>query len=124
VGNWTSDAALPLLGITREQSFKIPKLATHSLGLDLKTNIARDFLSQWMDAANNGSFRGAWTNNNHEVSQDPRVCGHRHDLSAASVIADRLGMTATTGAFLTYESQIPETILKTDYGLEEKWMRL
>lgn len=124
IGNWTSDAALPLLGITREQAFKIPKLSTHSLGLDFRKDVARNFLSQWMEAANNGSFRGPWNNDTHEASPDPRVYGHRHDLSAASAIADRLGMTATPGNFLTYESQVPETILKTDYGLEEKWTRL
>ena len=124
VGPWICDAALPLLGITREQAFKIPKIATHSLGLDLEKSIAQEFLSQWMAAANNGSFRGPRDNTNGAASSDPRVMGHRQDLSAASVIANRLGMASTLNNFLSFESQESDTILKVDYMLEEKWIKL
>jgi len=122
-GEWISDAALPLLNVTREESFGIPKLATHSLGLDLEKEVARSFLSQWMEAANNGSFYGPWDNAGGAASSDPRVLGHRHDLSAASVIAHRLGMDYTLNNFLTFGSDAPETILRVDYGLEDRWTR-
>ena len=38
----------------------------------------------------NEVFHGSWTNNNKEVSNDPKVRGHRHDQIVASVLAHQM----------------------------------
>ena len=94
-GDWCSDAALPLLGITREESFGIPHAAATAFGFDIKKLVARKFFLAFLDAMASGSFKGPWTNYNHEASNDYRVFGHRHDQTAISVIAHKLRMTLT-----------------------------
>ena len=91
-GTWCSDAALPKLGITREEAFKIPHIMANSMGFDLSNENSREFLSQYFIHAKDGSYRGAWKNIHHNVSKDDRVLGHRHDQTVGSVIAWRLGM--------------------------------
>jgi hypothetical protein len=67
-------------------------LASGCLGLNFTHEAANKFLDEWEITAKNGSFIGAWINDNLEVSPDLRVRGHRHDQTAASVIACKLGM--------------------------------
>jgi hypothetical protein len=101
VGQWCSDAALVTLGITREEAFSIPDISTCALGLDMRRPECRTFLDAWCALAADGvTFPGAHTNdvgpakdspvgyrNVGHVSDDPRVLGHRHDQTAASVLA-------------------------------------
>lgn len=94
-GEWCSDAALPLLGVTREQAFQVEHVVATTFGLNLRSEIGASFLAEYFRLAQNGSFCGPWTNENGQASADPRVKGHRHDQSAASVIAHRLGMELT-----------------------------
>src|SRR5271157_2718391 len=91
-GQWTCDAALPLLGLSRVDAFEIPQMAATAFGLDFTHAIARAFFNEYMRFAKNGAFVGPFGNFLHEASQDERVMGHRHDQTAASVIAHRLGM--------------------------------
>ncbi len=96
-GQWTADSALEPLGITREQSFTFPHIIGTAFGLDLRYGIARDFLSEYYRLAREGTaFRGVWSNHDRGLSRDRRVLGHRHDQTAASVLAWRLGMKLTT----------------------------
>jgi hypothetical protein len=107
-GQWTCDSALPILGITREEAFGITQLHGACFGLDLRHPIANRFLLQWNLMAGRGAFNGPWSNENGEASADPRVMGHRHDQTAASVIAHKLGMALTEQPkWLT--DQIPPT---------------
>jgi hypothetical protein len=79
-GQWTCDSALGPLGITREEAFGIPQIASFSFGLNLNNNIARKFFSEfWQYARQGDAFCG------------PRTT-HRHDQTVASVIAWRLNM--------------------------------
>lgn len=90
-GQWCSDAALETLGITRDQSFDIPHLQACVMGFDLPKSDR--FIHEYFAKANDGvSFKGAWSNENQQVSTDSRVLGHRHDQTAASVIAYKLDM--------------------------------
>jgi hypothetical protein len=92
-GQWCSDAALKTLGITREESFTLPHLMANMMGFDTRREECRQFIKQYYEKANDGiTFHGAWHNRDKQVSNDPRVLGHRHDQTAASVIAWRLGM--------------------------------
>ena len=92
-GEFCCDDALPILGATREESFKIPHVVATCFGLNMRDPVARYFLSRWKALAQ--AFKGPWRNDSGEASSDPRVRGHRHDQSAASVVAYRLEMRLT-----------------------------
>lgn len=87
-GNWCSDAALGTLGVSREKALEIEELAATCMGFNFKNSDTTTFLDRWFHYANDGiTFIGSKTNENQQVSTDPRVQGHRHDQSAASVLA-------------------------------------
>lgn len=105
VGQWCSDAAMKTLDIDREESFAIPELSATAIGLDMRRPDCRWFVEEWARIACDGvTFEGAATNDvgparsiglaygeTGHVSDDPRVCGHRWDQTAASVLAWRCG---------------------------------
>ncbi len=106
VGTWCADSALETLKITREESFTIEEASSYCVGLNLGSKHCQLFLKQWAKYAADGkTFPGFHSNVNRWnydgspqrsegfVSEDPRVLGHRHDQTAASVIAWRLGMS-------------------------------
>jgi hypothetical protein len=111
VGQWCSDAALEPLKIEREQSFGIPELSSMVMGLDLRRKDCRSFVADFLALARDGkTFPGFHTNstallqaqqlglayrNVGFVSSDARVLGHRHDQTAASVLAWRRGWKGT-----------------------------
>ncbi len=115
-GQWCSDAALPLLGITREEAWRQEHVVATAFGLNLRSEIGSTFASEYLRLAQNGSFRGPWTNKDGEASADPRVSGHRHDQTAASVLVHRLGMKLTNPpAWLAYAGRTSEeTIVVVD----------
>jgi hypothetical protein len=95
-GQWACDAALPLLGITRETALEIPQVIATAFGLDFRTATARSFFEAWWRLM--PAFKGAWWDPRspvYEGSKDSRVLGHGHDQSAASVVAWRAGFRLT-----------------------------
>ncbi len=97
-GEWTSDAALVQLGVTREDAFKIPLIMGGAIGLSTGHSGAMELLKRMIVYTKDGkTFPGAWKNDKKQVSQDPRVLGHRHDQPALAVEAKRLGMEAFDG---------------------------
>ncbi len=102
-GQWCSDAALPKLGITREESFGIPHIMANCMAFDITNETSREFLRQYLAHSKDGSFRGAWKNEKHSASKDSRVMGHRHDQTAGSVIAWRLGMLNLLKNWTSYD---------------------
>ncbi len=109
VGQWCSDAALLTLGVDRESAFDIPMFSAGFMGLNLTDARSQQYLREWHARATDGTtFAGAWTNNNRQVSNDPRVLGHRHDMTAGSVIAYKLGMTPQRSAFFISPGGNPE----------------
>jgi len=106
LGQWSSDETLRLHGISREQAMLIPETPTSVIGLDLGHPLGIDFLERWHSICCDGlTCRGrrepyrssedhyavAW-NKDHCISQDPRVGGHRHDQTAAGIVAHQLGL--------------------------------
>jgi hypothetical protein len=91
-GTWCSDDALRLLELDREESFNIPHIMACAMAFDFNRPECVEWLVQYFKHANLGTFKGAWSNENHEVSHDPRVKGHRHDQTVGSVVAWNLGM--------------------------------
>jgi hypothetical protein len=110
VGQWSSDRALDVLGLNREQAMDIAEVNAAAIGLNLRHPLALEFLERWLEAAKGEvAFRGIdeplethadyqavkW-NREGRVSPDPRVRGHRHDQTVAGVLAYRLGLQLTT----------------------------
>lgn len=95
---WTNDNCLEYFGLTREEAEGIPMLASGVLGLNMGFEVAREFFAQWRAAMLAGAFRGSWKD-------------HRHDQSAASIIAHRLGMRLHAHQLheYYYAPQMPET---------------
>jgi hypothetical protein len=120
VGEFCKDDALGPLGITREEAFAIPSCWSAVIGLDLESPQAVEFLRQWKERAADGvTFPGPkWSGVNgwpRRASQDSRVKGHRHDQTAASAIAYRLGMNE-------WESrELFDRILETDPGFVRRY---
>ena len=106
VGEWSSDLALQALGVSREKAFHIPELSAFCIGIDFGHEKGREFLGQWKKYADDGiSFLGvakpyglkdSMSNAGGILSEDPRVKGHRHDQTVASVVASRLGIRPTS----------------------------
>lgn len=57
------------------------------IGLNKKSEQAMDFFSQWKASALAGCFKGDWSN-------------HRHDMTCASIIAQRMGFKLQRGGSL------------------------
>jgi hypothetical protein len=107
-GQWCSDAALETLKLDREAAFEIPHLMACCMGFDFPKCDA--FVHEYHARAIDGTFKGAWSNENRQVSPDPRVLGHRHDQTAASVIATRCGMTEWIDHGVFYEDKPADVI--------------
>lgn len=90
---WTSDTCLEKAVVTRDQAEKMPMYMACCMGLNLDHPRSMEFLRQLTQQGLDGvSLPGSWRNENHEVSQDPRCQGHRHDQSIGSLVAAKLGM--------------------------------
>lgn len=87
LGQWTSDAALEIFGITRDKAMEIPMSWTKVVGIDLDRKAGVAFLDRWRDLRDRGAFAGPWHADHIPVSSDPRCKGHRHDQSCASFLA-------------------------------------
>lgn len=112
---WTADGAYPALfddadsiSSAREANKEIPQVIACAFGLNLRSKIGTAFQAEYLRLAQAGAFIGPWWNSNNPANagRDPRKCapcgppgviGHRHDQTAASVIAWRLGMNLTPG---------------------------
>jgi hypothetical protein len=106
LGQWISDEALAFNQLSREDAMTIPEIPCSVIGLDLSSDIASGFLSQWHQIMSDGvtakgttseiqdwaEYQEIFWNRNNRISQDPRVKGHRCDQPAAGIVAHRLGM--------------------------------
>jgi len=106
LGQWISDEALCFNHLSREDAMTIPEIPCSVIGLDMNSGIASSFLKQWHEIMSDGvtakgvtseirdwdEYQEISWNRNNRISRDPRVRGHRHDQSAAGIVAHRLGM--------------------------------
>lgn len=87
VGDWTNEFTRNYFNLTEEES-KSPggmfMFSAGFIGFDKNSPIAQDFLSQWKASAKAGCFKGS-------------VLNHRHDQSAGSIIAQRMGLKYQRG---------------------------
>ena len=100
VNKWTNDFQRNYFGKSEEELSKIPMFTAGCFGLNVKSEIGMKFLSRWLDAANNGAFKGDWSNS-------------RHDMTCGSIIAQDLGMKYQYGEnYLQYKA--PEEANKNE----------
>lgn len=111
---WTADSAYPDLFSTedvtgcgdddrpslaafRELNRKIEHVVAGCFGINVKHPIGKAFLEEYYRlASETDAFCGPWNNTSRTPCGPPDVRGHRHDQTAASVIAWRLGMNLTS----------------------------
>lgn len=80
--------------VAREQNRQIKHIVGGIIGIDLSADIGRAFLAEWYRLAQTNAFCGPWRNINGVCGPDD-VRGHRHDQTALSVVASRLGCVLT-----------------------------
>lgn len=93
VGSWCNQHTRNYFKLTEEEA-KVPgglfMFSAGFVGLDKNSEIAMEFLKQWKASAKAGCFRGSHVD-------------HRHDQTAGSIIAQRLGMKFQRGgAHMSY----------------------
>lgn len=105
---WTCKEAYPLLGVTEGENRQIPHVVATTFGLNLRSEVGAAAFAEYFRLAQNGSFRGPWTGG---VGVQ-----HRHDQTALSVVAYRLGMVLTNPpAWFSYRGgETAETVLIAD----------
>jgi hypothetical protein len=92
-GEYCHDKALKTLNISREDSFKLPSMQGTNFGLNIDSEVCQKFLSIMLGYSNDGvTFTGPHNNQTQKASKDVRVRGHRHEQTAMSIVALRLGM--------------------------------
>ncbi|MDV6032224.1 MAG: hypothetical protein F9B45_19485 [Phycisphaera sp. RhM] len=99
VGEFSSDRALEIMEIDRQVSFEIPIIWASVLGIDCHSTCAKQFLDSWAElAVPGGAFCGPkWSGVRGwpaTASTDPRVKGHRHDQSVASILRHKLNLAS------------------------------
>lgn len=103
LGNWCSDAALNIFGITRDTAMEIPLCYSGLVVLNLRNPIGNEIYNRWLVLYEAGSFDGPHQNRpgpiipwgqklQGECSMDPRCEGHRHDEAALSYILWKMGL--------------------------------
>lgn len=88
VGRWTNDFTKDYFKLTEEEAKQEPggmiMFSAGLQGLNKNSEIAMKYFRQWKESALAGCFRGDYSN-------------HRHDMSCASIISQRLGMKMQKG---------------------------
>lgn len=113
IGDYTSDACLDKFAMTREEAFSSKMIMACVMGFDVNNPKAKVFLDKYIEAAADMvSYPGSWTNENLQVANDMRVCGHRHDQSVASVIIKQMGLEITRAqdtffAYSEHKGKVP-----------------
>lgn len=101
---WTAASAYEDLGVTREENARIPHVVATAFGISLRHFKGVSFLAGYLRLAQTNAFRGPWWNSNHpehgkNAGAEPcgggAIRGHRHDQTAASVLAWQLGFDLT-----------------------------
>jgi hypothetical protein len=110
VGQWCSDRVAAEAALDREELMRIPLVGGSVYAFDFANAKTRVFFAEWAEWCRKGRFAGFAINDQADVmsvrrglgdrptgfvSTDPRVHGHKHDETAASVIASDLGMELT-----------------------------
>lgn len=110
---WTSDACLTEMNISRDEAEKIPQYMGCCFGLSLNFSRSVEFLNNMTSYSLDGitfpgvkniTFPGACNNDNQTVSTDPRCLGHRYDQSVGSILAYQMSIELINGDKTFFQS--------------------
>jgi hypothetical protein len=104
-----SDACLNYFQVSREEAEKMPDCSSSMLGFNTENPIGKEFIRIWLQSAHDGVWNGSRLHDNQ--SSDPRFLFHRQDQSAASIIANKLGMKMHDPGLSHYYPPTEKTIL-------------
>jgi hypothetical protein len=79
VSTWCNDRTLEYFGLSRDEASTMPMFSAGFTGLDFTNPIAIEFFDKWKQSMLDGQFLGEWSN-------------HRHDMTCASIIANKMGL--------------------------------
>jgi len=89
VGRWCNEHTRNYFNLTVQEAVQgeggLTMFSAGLLGLNRNNERAMKFLDEWTASAKAGCFKGDWAD-------------HRHDMTCASIIAQRMGMKYQTGA--------------------------
>jgi len=103
-GQWSTDTCLNEFGLTRDEAMDIPLHSSGFTGLNFQNPTTAEFFNTWFKYAQGEiTFKGDWTNNEKQCSEDERCLGHRHDQTTASIIAHQLGMVRINPNYMQYK---------------------
>lgn len=108
LGIWSSDHALEVFGITRNEAMGLPDCAAGLIGLNLEHPAGWAIYGAWRGAMLQGVFDGPRSNREGQCSSDPRCKGHRQDQTALSLILHKLKLAAAP--WETYYAFRPGTL--------------
>lgn len=95
LGTWTNDATLNYFNITRNDAMEIRMVGNAGfLGINILNEKAKEFFGLWKKSMEEGYFKGAWTNENKQESENELCLGHRHDMSCSSSVIHNMGLTS------------------------------
>src|SRR6185369_4818723 len=118
LGNWCSDAALAIFGISRDKAMEVPLCYSGLVGLNLRKPTGDQIWTHWKDLYEKGAFDGPhqhvygmspgpWGDKlQAHCSEDARCLGHRHDESALSFILYDMGLEPRTEPFLRIDRPV------------------
>lgn len=111
-GNWSTDEQLSAYNLTREEAFSVPHAMANVIGINFDSYIGNLIFEEYFN--NQHLFKGAWKNENGEVSADKRVLGSRHDQTILSLIVHKYKLELTNPqGIIDYNTGNTESILLT-----------
>ena len=84
----------------------MPMFAAGYCGFDFTHGLAQEFFAEWKESMLNGCFKGSWSD-------------HRHDMTCASIIANKHDMVkdySSGGQYFAYIGEVYGTPLPTVVG--------
>lgn len=109
LGHWCTDAFLQHHGLSRNVAMSIPMFSAGFMGLDLRQPKSEQYLYSWLEMSKDGvSFIGPHSG----TCDDPRYKGHRHDMSAASLLAEQMEMEISSLAMPGHEPEFDKAVVK------------
>jgi len=79
IGSWSNNQCLDWFKLTRDEANQMRMISSGFVGIDIENAIGEEMFTKWKAAMLAGTFVGSWND-------------HRHDQTALSIIAQRLGL--------------------------------
>lgn len=101
---WSHDKCREYFKVTPEELQTVELYSAGFTGLNFQNERSSKFFDEWKQSMLDGMFKGVWSKKHaaSQFSKSPEAEGYRHDMSAASIIATRLGMNFESNYWMAY----------------------